>query len=125
MRQTLNNLVARIKNGERGFTLIEMLVVVGIILTLAAVIVPAVSKFTSEGEDGAQSAEWDNVQAAVDYMMADQRISTLTGNAVAAKLTDSTDLIAGQTLAGYLRDSTTNYCYTWDATGQFLTQSTC
>ena len=125
MPQTLKNLVSRIGKGEKGFTLIEMLVVVGIIVSLAAVIVPAVVKFASEGETGAQAAERVAVQVAVDVMMADLRISTLTGNAVPAKLTDSTDLIGGQTLAGYLRDSTSKYCYTWDSTGKFLTQSAC
>ncbi len=109
MRKMLKNLVGKVGRSERGFTLIEMLVVIGIIVALAAVIVPTVIKFTSEGESGAKNAEWDAVQAAFDVMMADQKISLLTGDAVSKKITDSLDLISGQTLAGYLRDATTKY----------------
>ena len=125
MRKMLKNLVGKVGRSERGFTLIEMLVVIGIIVALAAVIVPTVIKFTSEGESGAKNAEWDAVQASFDVMMADQKIALLTGDAVSKKVTDSLDLIGGQTLSGYLRDASTTYCYTWDTSGKILTQATC
>ncbi len=121
----LKNLVGKVGRSERGFTLIEMLVVIGIIVALAAVIVPTVIKFTSEGETGAKNAEWDAVQASFDVMMADQKIALLTGDAVSKKVTDSLDLIGGQTLSGYLRDASTTYCYTWDTSGKILAQATC
>ena len=126
MRQTLKNLVPRIRKAEKGFTLIEMLVVVGIIVALAAVIVPTVIKFTKEGKDGALNAEWDAVQAALDVMMADQKIDAINAGGTAAQITDSFDFgpgISTQTLSGYLRDASTKYCYTWDGTGKVLTQA--
>ena len=120
MRQTLKSLVARIGKGEKGFTLIEMLVVVGIIVALAAVIVPTVIKFTDEGQTGAQNAELDAVQAAVDVWMADQKIPVIDARALiaAAPIERTTVLLAGEASMGeYLRDEASTYSYYWDITG--------
>ncbi len=42
----------RVYRGEPGFTLIEMMVVVGIIAVLAAVIIPNIGKFIGSGVQG-------------------------------------------------------------------------
>ncbi len=60
--------------GEAGFTLIELLVVIGILAVLAAVAIPAYSRFFGEGELEANSAELSNIQAAMDAYMAHHRI---------------------------------------------------
>ncbi len=60
--------------GEAGFTLIELLVVIGILAVLAAVAIPAYSRFFGEGEIEANSAELSNIQAAMDAYMAHHRI---------------------------------------------------
>lgn len=60
--------------GEAGFTLIELLVVIGILAVLAAVAIPAYSRFFGEGEVEANSAELSNVQASMDAMMAHHRL---------------------------------------------------
>ena len=62
----------RVPGSEAGFTLVELLVVVGVIVALAAVIVPSVVKFSGKGDTGAQAAEGENVQAAMDTMLADK-----------------------------------------------------
>ena len=63
--------------GEAGFTLIELLVVIGILAVLAAVAIPAYSRFFGEGEVEANSSELSNIQAAMDAMMAHHRITVV------------------------------------------------
>ena len=62
MAGSLNKLASRIPGGQKGFTLIEMIVVVGIIAVLAAVIVPNIGKFIGSGETGAKNAELESVR---------------------------------------------------------------
>ncbi|NQW23955.1 MAG: prepilin-type N-terminal cleavage/methylation domain-containing protein [SAR202 cluster bacterium] len=121
----LKKTLGRGAESQKGFTLIELLVVVGIIVALAAVIVPLVIQFSGRGDTGAATAEWDAIQSAIDTMMADNTLTTVTAGAAAAFVTDALDFDAGagsQTLAAYLRDSSTTYCYTWAASGRILTQ---
>ena len=125
MRNMLKKTLGRGAEDQKGFTLIELLVVVGIIVALAAVIVPLVIQFSGRGDTSAQNAEWDSIQSAIDTMMADNTLTTVTAGAAAAFITDSFDFDAGagtQNLSTYLRDSSTTYCYTWAATSRILTQ---
>ncbi len=55
------------KNGnQKGFTLIEILIVIAIIGILAAVIVPRMGGFFSQGEEAAFTGEKNTLQSAVD-----------------------------------------------------------
>ena len=125
MRNILKKPLGRASEDQKGFTLIELLVVVGIIVALAAVIVPLVVQFADKGTEGAKAAELNTIQAAVDSMMADKELTTLTANSTSGKITTSSTFTSGgQTLSAYLRDASTVYCYTWVGSGK-ITQTTC
>ena len=127
----------RVFRGESGFTLIEMMVVVGIIAVLAAVIIPNIGKFIGSGEQGAKDAEYEAVQTAMNAMMADMAIVTLVPNGAGSDSLGGdlandwnsnpapavgdppvTGVDADMFLVNYLQDRTTVYFYCWDANGQ-------
>ena len=136
MAGSLKKLASRITGGQKGFTLIEMIVVVGIIAVLAAVIVPNIGKFIGSGEQGAKDAEFESVQIAMYAMMAVQAVTALTANTggTANGLNDWTaspapDAGGTVVLYGatpdlqYLQNSTTIYYYCWDAQGRITNDS--
>jgi len=127
--------------GEAGFTLIELLVVIGILAVLAAVAIPAYSRFFGEGEVEANLSELSNIQASIDAFMAHHRILTVDVNATPTNEFHDQILIGG-TLPLLVDTSTppdgipditdplypnflrigsaatpTKCKYTWDATG--------
>ena len=65
------------EKGEKGFTLIKLLIVVAILGVLAAVVIPNVGRFIGRGESEAKDTEFANVQSAVVAMMVDNSLSSL------------------------------------------------
>ncbi len=65
------------KRGEKGYTLIELLIVVAILGVLAAVVIPNVGRFIGRGETEAAATERTNIQTAVIAMMTDNGLSEL------------------------------------------------
>ncbi len=108
----------RLPKAESGFTLVELLVVVAIIIALAAVIIPSVASFASKGDEGARAAERDNVQTAIDTYMADNGTTTVTANSTTA----TNDMSVDPDLSTFLRKSTTTYFYCWDTAGLVTSQ---
>lgn len=123
-------LATKVRNSKAGFTLVELLVVVGIIVALAAVIVPSVVQFANKGDTGAKASEEKNVQAAIDTLMADKAITATTARVGPALSTNSwaaEDMDPGAgtaNLGPYLRENTTKYFYCWSTAGLVTRQDT-
>ncbi len=123
----MTRLMNWVRSNEAGFTLAELLVVVGIVVGLAAVILPNVGRFTGKGAEGALATEVSSVQTAIDAYASD-------GGAVAAPTAWTGDLLSGSAVAGnvnltgYLRlpngATLTADTYCWDTDGTVKQQST-
>ena len=126
----------RIQQDNKGFTLIEMLIVVAIIGALAAVVVPNVTGFIGRGEEEAARTELQTVQTAMDLAMVDLIFSAVSDGS-AFTISDFSSAGSGDIDADavdtaylypdYLRvkdagalrlDGTTVATYSWDTTGK-------
>ena len=133
--RSIQKLITQLRKSETGFTLVELLVVVGIIVALAAVIIPNVARFTSKGAEGAYEAEAQNVQTAFDTLMADAGIGGIDASVASSPVhTDFTGLptntgpifVNGTSvdLRDYLRGNPTSNFYCWDSAGLISTAPT-
>jgi prepilin-type N-terminal cleavage/methylation domain-containing protein len=59
------------KRGEKGFTLVEIIIVLAVIAVLAAVVIPNVTGFLGRGKERGWGADRDILQAAVDSYRTD------------------------------------------------------
>jgi type IV pilus assembly protein PilA len=63
---------------DKGFTLIELLVVVAILGTLAAIVIPNVSRFIEHGKTEAMQTELREVQFAMNAGMLENGLTTVS-----------------------------------------------
>ena len=121
MGARIAKLVTQVLKRQEGFTLVELLVVVAIVVALAGASITSVIQFAGKGEEGAQAAEVDTVQAAMDTLMADNSIVAVTANDLTTLGNGVDDFSASPAeaaLAAYVRDNPTTYFYCWDTTGK-------
>ena len=95
---------------EAGFSLMEIIVAIGIMAAIAAITVPLVTRFTSTGEAGAKTAEKESMETALESYMAEKGLTSVSAQAY-------TNSFASGVLAGFLKKSTTTYCYKWTTAG--------
>ena len=109
----------RTHRDERGFTLVELLIVVTILGILAAVVTTSLIGLTSTAKTNACSEELRTVQTAVDALMAKNSLTTVTAVAAPGSKTAVQTVIGnGQALyPDYIRQDTTKGAYYWSAAG--------
>ncbi len=94
MRRTISRVTSRFPRGEKGVTLIEILIVVAIMAIIAAVVIPNVSAFRTTGTLAAANDEASNVKtAAIAFYAREERWPETSG--------DLTDFLAGDLRATY------------------------
>ncbi len=67
----------RFTPSEKGFTLIEILVIIAILGLLAGIVIPNVVRFMDEGDQEAKNTERDNLQAAVIALLFENETTEL------------------------------------------------
>ena len=107
--------------GEKGFTLVELLIVFTLLGVLAAIIVPNVIGLMGFGQGAAALTELSIVQTAVDTMMIQSNITTVTATNATANM--SAFPIGRPLYPNYVRTQLTKGTYSCSTNGS-VTQAT-
>ena len=108
---------------QAGFTLVELLITVGIVVALAAVIIPLVIQFANKGDEGSHAAEANTVQTAINTMMTQNSTNLISERLIGASAViapgETFGILGGDTFADYMRmDGQDTVCsYYWNVLG--------
>ena len=111
-------MLRKLRKGQRGFTLVELLVTIAILGTLFGIVTLALNGLTTSTTANVKAAELDMVQTAVDIYLADNYPGT---TAIPVRVVASIAVVAtGDADAPfeiYLRSKPTLYTYYWNTAG--------
>jgi type II secretory pathway pseudopilin PulG len=113
----MKNILKKKFKDEKGFTLVQVLVVFVLLALLAAIIIPNVSDILTDGSDRAAAGERSIIQTAMDSMMAMYRFTTVTPVVVATSHMSNFP-VDHPLYPEFLRHEATKGTYTCDATGK-------
>ena len=109
-------MLVKLRKGQRGFTLVELLVTIAILGTLFGIVTLALNGLTASTTANVKAAEFDQVQTSVDIYLADLYPgTTVIPVRVAAAVIASANTDAP--FKTFLRSLPTLYTYSWDTDG--------
>jgi prepilin-type N-terminal cleavage/methylation domain-containing protein len=121
----MKGIFKRYSRGEKGFTLIELMIVFTLLAVLAAIMIPNYSSLVTYGHTEAAATELSIVQTAMDAMMAKASLTSVNATTATSNMA-AFPLDAGASnylFPNFMRKVYTKGTYSCDTTGN-VTQAT-